>query len=156
MPIHSIIVLSAFALLLALAVVAYRWANRPLISHEIVQQATFPVYVPREVPDGYALEGDKTKLDGNMLTYTFAKEADGRQIVVTVQPVPEGFDMQKLIGSGSINSISTTVGVLYDLSVGSGSKYLVNTGEVLVFLTSTVRIDTPTATTIVNSLSRQN
>jgi hypothetical protein len=75
---------------------------------------------------------------------------------VTVQPQPEGFDMAKLVGSGTVNSSTTPSGTLYDLSTSSGSQYLLNTGDALVFFTSPGSIDKPTIDALAQSLSKQN
>lgn len=155
-PVYSIVVLLVLTLSISASVVVYWWLNRPLIDKSIVKDATFPVYIPKEAPEGYKLDSGQTKLDSDMLVYEFVSQDHGGRVVVTVQPMPTSFDMQKLIGSGSVSSTSTELGALYDLSVSSNSKFLLDTGDTLVFLTSDRRIETSTITAIANNLNRQN
>ncbi len=155
-PVYSIVVLLVLALAISAGAVVYWWFDRPLIDMSIVKDATFPVYIPKEAPEGYKLDSSQTKLDSDMLVYEFTGQDHEGRVVVTVQPMPADFDMQKLIGSGSVGSTSTALGSLYDLSVSSNSKFLLDAGDTLIFLTSDRRIETSTITAIVNSLNRQN
>ena len=70
-PIYSVVVLTVFAVLALAGFGAYWWFSRPLIDHEVIKDATFSVYTPKELPEGYTLDYDQTKLTGQMLTYTF-------------------------------------------------------------------------------------
>ncbi len=142
---------------LVLVVVVYLVVNnQPVLDKHLATKADFPVYAPKVVPSGYNLDATKTQLSDQSLTYTFTSTAAAKDIVVTVQPLPKNFDMSKLVGSGSVNSTTTDNGVLYNLSAAGNSQYLLNTGDALIFFTSTGTIDTATINSLVSDLARQN
>lgn len=134
----------------------YYIATSPAISRSVVNEAEFSVYAPNHAPSGFHVDDDRTNLSDTMLSYVFVGQSDEREITVTVQPTPAGFDMSQLIGSGSINSTTTSNGTLYDLSAGGTSRHLLNTGDALVFLTSAQNIDTTTINQLAQSLRKLN
>lgn len=131
------------------------WNNRSVVDKSVVDQATFTVYTPKSAPSGFSIDSAKTELSGELLTYSFSSEKQDKSISVTVQPLPPNFDMQQLIGSGTVTSTSTNNGILYDLSAGGVSKFLLNTGDALIFFTAPGRIDTATVNSLASSLVRR-
>lgn len=143
------------AVLVVVGVSIYMTSRSQLLDHKLIKEASFPVYTPKQAPSGYSIDQDKTKLTDKALNYTFASDMDKPNIVVTVQPQPEGFDMTKLVGSGTVNSSTTPNGTLYDLSTSGGSQYLLSAGDALVFFTSPGDIDKSTINFLAQSLSKQ-
>lgn len=147
------------AALIVLGLAGYFFqSNRPVIDRSITKDASFPVYVPKSSPAGYEINTEKTKLSSDTLTYTFSAKNDQKSddIVVTVQPLPKNFSMQKLIGSGSVTTTNTDNGTLYDLSASQKSQYLLNTGDALIFFTSTSVIDTSAINHLASDLVKQD
>lgn len=135
----------------------YYFAAAPsLIDKSIIKDISFPAYVPTRAPSGYKIEPGSVKSSGETLTYTFQSNEDDRGIVVTVQPLPKDFNMKQLIGSGSVTTTNTDNGVLYDLSASQKTQYLLNTGDALVFFTSSSPIDTSTINSLASDLVKQN
>lgn len=143
--------------ILLLGGIWYWYNSQSIIDRQIVNQANFTVYAPKSVPSGYSLQDDKTKVSRSMLTYSFASQSvEDDVIIVTVQPKPASFDMQQLVGSGTVNTTSTPLGLMYNLSVSGHSQYLVDTGSSLIFLTSSTEIDAVTVNKLVNDLVKLN
>ena len=139
------------------AVVIYSvWRNQPIIDQRLIREADFPVYVPRSLPEGFVVQREHTQLDTGVLSYVVASETTGREVTVTVQPKPAKFDMSQMTKGGSIESVAVTTGILYNLSAVGTSRYLLDTGDTLVFLTSPSSIDMATMTSLTNSLDRFN
>lgn len=132
----------------------YGLDSRSVIDRQLVAEADFTVYAPKQAPVGYTVEGDKTSLSNGVLSYTFADQTDDKDITITVQAKPSGFDMSALSKGGSVNSIATSAGTLYNLSAGGSSQYLLDAGDSLVYITSPSNIDTATASSVANSLNK--
>ena len=66
--------------------------------------------------------------------------------------MPSGFDMTKLVGSGTVTTRSTDLGILYDLSTPSKTQYLLKTEETLIFFTSQDDVSVEEVTSLVDSL----
>ena len=131
--------------------------SRPtLIDHTLIAEADFPVYTPQRPPSGYTLDASRTNVSSTAMTYTFTAKDSQSSIVVTVQPLPANFDMQKLIGSGTVTTTTTSNGTLYDLSAGGKTQYALNTGDALLFFTSTTAINAATINALVADLARAN
>ncbi len=134
----------------------YVWAAQPIVGRRVVSEANFPVYTPRRAPSGYRLVQDETRLGDRTLSYVFVDDKAERTITVTMQPTPSKFEMSQIVEGGSINSTAVASGMLYNLSSGDASKYVLDTGDTLVFLTSPDKIDTATINGLAASLVRQN
>ena len=130
------------------------WSNQSVVDRQAIRQAPFTVYAPKSSPAGFAIIDEKTELSDDLLTYSFSNQAQDREIVVTVQPLPPSFDMQQLICSGTVSSTSTKNGMLYDLSTSGSGKFLLNTGDTLIFFTSSTTIDTATVNSLASDLVR--
>ena len=143
-------------IVIAIAVGGYIWWSTPVIDKALVADASFSVYAPRKAPSGYVIQESRTRLSSDTLTYAFRDAQANRDIVVTVQPLPSGFDMTQMTEGGSIDRITTSSGVLYNLSAGGASKYLLSTGDSLIFLTSSTAIDTATISSIADDLVKLN
>lgn len=142
---------------MVLSGVMYYWLSRqPLIDEKTVAQADFPVYVPRHEPWGYELQASQTRITKDMLVYVLEGKAAGKNITVSVQPRPAGFNMTQLSEGGSISSAVIQNGTLYNLSTGESSKYLLDSGDALIFMTSPASIDTATVNALAISFSRLN
>ena len=132
------------------------WNGRSLIDSQITEEASFAVYTPKQAPSGYVLDKNKTKLSKDTLTYVLVNKSNDKDIIVTVQPIPKNFDMKKLIGSGTVTTTSTPNGALYDLSASGKSQYLLNTGDSLIFFTSTHSIDAAAINTLATDMVKRN
>lgn len=141
-------------LVLLAAAIWYWYDKQPIIDRDTISSADFTVYVPSKAPAGYTLREEQTSLSNGILTYGFQDESSDSDIIVTVQTKPSGFDMSQLSKDGSITSSSTSVGQLYNLSVGNSSQYLLDTGDSLLYITSPNNIDTSTVNSLANSLSK--
>lgn len=120
---------------------------------EIVTQATFPVYYPKELPEGYTLKPNSASGDDTTVFYTLVDASGQQAVTVTMQATPPGFDAAKMMGSTPIPTTITPAGTLYDLSIGGSSKYMLTTGETLAFITSSQTIDAKIINAIVNNLA---
>ena len=150
----SWIIASVAAVLLVAVAGAYFFiSSQPIIKSSEIKDVSFPVYSPTKEPKGYELDRSATQLSKDTFSYTFASDSDyDDDIVVTLQPVPSGFDMTKLIGSGTVTTRSTDLGILYDLSTPSKTQYLLKTEKTLIFFTSQDDVSVEEVTSLVDSL----
>ena len=126
---------------------------QPLLDPALVGKVNFPVYAPKTLPNGYTLKKDSQQVNQGVFVY----ELDGpaqQTIAVTLHSSPDGFDMTKMMEGGSISSTATPVGPMYNLSAGGTSKYLLDVGSELIFLTSPTKIDTATINALASSLAK--
>ena len=154
---HRSKIIIGIVVAIIVAGIAWYWYQRqPIINQRVISAADFSVYVPTKAPAGYSLREEQTSLDNGILTYGFEDSSSDRDITVTVQAKPSGFDMSALSKGGSVNSIATSAGTMYNLSAGGLSQYLIDTGDSLLYITSPDTIGTETATSIANSLTKYN
>ncbi len=150
------IVVSAIAAIILVGVaVGYNiWTNQSVIERQIIREADFPVYAPRSAPDGFIVSQEETRLGGGVLSYVMTNEATDKDIIVTIQPRPSDFDMSQMTKGGSVESVATQNGTIYNLSAAGSARFLLNTDDTLVFLTSSENVEIVTITTLVNSMVR--
>ena len=142
----------AIVLLVAIAGAYFFISRQPIIKQSEIKDVSFPIYSPTKEPKGYELDRSATQLSKDTFSYTFVSDSDDDDIVVTLQPVPSGFDMTKLIGSGTVTTRSTDLGTLYDLSTPGKTQYLLKTEKTLIFFTSQDDVSVEEVTSIVDSL----
>ena len=142
----------AIVLLVAIAGAYFFISRQPIIKPSEIKDVPFPIYSPTKEPKGYKLDRSATQLSKDTFSYTFVSDSDDDDIVVTLQPVPSGFDMTKLVGSGTVTTRSTDLGILYDLSTPSKTQYLLKTEETLIFFTSQDDVSVEEVTSLVDSL----
>ena len=142
----------AIVLLVAIAGAYFFISRQPIIKPSEIKDVSFPIYSPTKEPKGYELDRSATQLSKDTFSYTFVSDSDDDDIVVTLQPVPSGFDMTKLVGSGTVTTRSTDLGTLYDLSTPSKTQYLLKTEETLIFFTSQDDVSVEEVTSLVDSL----
>ena len=141
----------------AVAIVGYGvWANQSVVERQFIHEAEFPIYAPRSAPKGFTIDTGRTQLNGEVLSYVLINQATNKQITVTVQPKPGNFDMSQMTKGGSVESVTVQLGILYNLSAGGSTRFLLNTGDTLIFMTSPESVDTETVTNLANSLTRFN
>lgn len=128
--------------------------DRQIVDRSLASEADFSVYSPSQAPEGYELTRSPS-LSGQILTYSF-EAASGSTIAVTNQPRPTGFDISQMSKGGSISSIATNSGTLYDLSIGQSGQFLLDTGDALIYFTSPSRIDIVTVSSLANDLQKIN
>ena len=146
------IVCAAIVLLVAVAGAYFFISRQPIIKPSEIKDVSFPIYSPTKEPKGYELDRSATQLSKDTFSYTFVSDSDDDDIVVTLQPVPSGFDMTKLIGSGTVTTRGTDLGILYDLSTPSKTQYLLKTEETLIFFTSQDDVSVEEVASLVDSL----
>jgi hypothetical protein len=139
-------------LLVAIAGAYFFISRQPIIKQSEIKDVSFPIYSPTKEPKGYELDRSATQLSKDTFSYTFVSDSDDDDIVVTLQPVPSGFDMTKLVGSGTVTTRSTDLGILYDLSTPSKTQYLLKTEETLIFFTSQDDVSVEQVVSLVDSL----
>lgn len=140
-----------------LGVVAYKVVStRPILDSTVIARADFPVYAPSTLPEGYTVKKDATSINDGVLIYILADKNTDAEITTTVQPWPTGFSMSKMVEGGSINGTSVKVGTLYNLSTESSTKYLLDMGSTLIFLTSLKKINASIIHNLVNNLEKVN
>ena len=142
----------AIVLLVAIAGAYFFISRQPIIKQSEIKDVSFPIYSPTKEPKGYELDRSATQLSKDTFSYTFVSDSDDDDIVVTLQPVPSGFDMTKLVGSGTVTTRSTDLGILYDLSTPSKTQYLLKTEETLIFFTSQDDVSVEQVVSLVDSL----
>ena len=142
----------AIVLLVAIAGAYFFISRQPIIKPSEIKDVSFPIYSPTKEPKGYELDRSATQLSKDTFSYTFVSDSDDDDIVVTLQPVPSGFDMTKLIGSGTVTTRGTDLGILYDLSTPSKTQYLLKTEETLIFFTSQDDVSVEEVASLVDSL----
>ena len=142
----------AIVLLVAIAGAYFFISRQPIIKPSEIKDVSFPIYSPTKEPKGYELDRSATQLSKDTFSYTFVSDSDDDDIVVTLQPVPSGFDMTKLVGSGTVTTRSTDLGTLYDLSTPGKTQYLLKTEKTLIFFTSQDDVSVEEVTSIVDSL----
>ena len=153
---HLIIAGATVVVLSVGAATAVSLLDRPIVDPVVVNQANFAVYTPDNPPKGFKVVDSQTSLSRGILSFVFANEADNNKLTITVQERPGGFDSAEFTKGGSVNSMTTSNGTLYDLSIANNSQYLLDTGDALVYLTSSNRIDEPAMHALVNDLKKRN
>lgn len=135
--------------------VYFLWPSPSVLDASTVRQARFPVYAPASAPEGFSLQKSHTVVTDSTVTYSFVNQ-DNDIITVTVQPRPSSLDMRQMVEGGSVKSTILASGTLYDLSVGGSSKFLLDMGDSLVFITSDRSINTSTINALAADLRRAN
>lgn len=130
----------------------YWYGNRLAIDKSAFSEANFSVYAPSKPPKGYKTVHDDTVLSNGVLTYSFQSQEAENTITVTVQAKPDNFDMAASASSGSINATATPNGTLYNLSTGQSSKYMLDAGDSLLFITSEKSISNAQINSLVTDL----
>lgn len=151
-----IIIVSIVSVLLVGGAIGY-WlffgrSTTPL-PKELIAQATFPIYYPEKLPEGYMLKAGSATGDSNAVYYILADSSGKHAITITSQAIPATFDAAKIMGSNPIPTTITPAGTLYNLSAGGSSKYMLNTGSTLLFITSPETINGKNMTAITSSLT---
>ena len=131
------------------------WPSSSVLDASTVHQAKFPVYAPTSAPKGFSLQKNHTVVTDSTVTYSFVNQ-ENDIITVTVQPRPSSLDMRQMVEGGSVKSTILSSGTLYDLSVGGASKFLLDMGDSLVFITSAQSISTTTINSLASDLRRSN
>ena len=135
----------------------YIWqSQRSIIDRSVVSQANFPVYLPESLPNDYQVDNQATEVNDNVLIYKINNPKTGSHITTTVQPWPTGFTMSKMVEGGSVRSTAMQVGTLYDLSTANSTKYLLDAGSTLIFITSPNKIDAAIIHSLVDSLKKSD
>ena len=123
-------------------------------SSGFVHSVDFPLYYPSLLPAGYTLDSN-TGSTTDTAYYNLVNTVKKRTITVTMQATPSDFDAAKIIGSASIPTSIMPSGTLYDLSIGSESKYMFTTGEdTLLFITSSGKIPASDIDTITRNMQK--
>lgn len=154
-----IIIVCAISIVLAASAVGY-WLlfgrSASPLPKELVAQATFPIYYPEKLPEGYTLKPGSATGDSTAVYYTLIDATGKQSITVTTQATPNGFDASKLIGASPIPTTITPNGTLYNLSAGGSTKYMLTTGEAMVFITSPGIVNASVVSSITNSFTRHD
>lgn len=152
-----IIIVCAISIVLAASATGY-WLlfARPAspLPKDMVVQATFPVYYPKELPNGYSIDTKDIVSTDGMLYYTLKTLDDTHNITITLQAVPKGFDPTVAIGDKTVPTTITPNGTLYDFSKGKTTKYMLSTGKTLLYITSASTTETKDIMTIITSLDK--
>ena len=133
--IGGVVALALLAGVAAWFVIAQK-TNSPL-PRDFIESVNFPVYYSSTLPADYMLDKESIASDGVTAHYTVTNPKKKITITVTQQATPSDFDAAKIIGSAPIPTRISTSGTLYNLSIGTSSKYMFTTGgATLIFLTS--------------------
>lgn len=151
-----IIIVSVVGIVLASGALGY-WlffgrSTSPL-PKELVAQAAFPVYYPKELPEGYALKPGSAIGDSTTVYYTLTQANGQNSITVSIQASPPGFDAAKIIGSNPVPTTITPSGTLYNLSIGGITKYMLVADDALLFMTAARPVSTKAISTITQKLT---
>lgn len=122
------------------------------LPESVVAQADFPVFFPSPMPEGYSLKDSGVDGSSNAVFFTLRDTQNNSDVVITMQPIPAGFDAAKIIGNSPIPTTLLENGSLYNLSVGGSTKYMLVGDKTLFFITSVTTVSTKDITTIINSL----
>lgn len=129
--------------------------NRPVINKSAIKGTNFPVYLPKKIPEGYQLGEESISATSNVVSYTLANRETNNSITITVQPMPGQFSMSQLAEGGQVKSYQISSGTLYDLTTEGSYKYILDTGDTLVFFRSKKPTDLDTIRYIAENLTRQ-
>ena len=151
------LIITVAVVIIAVSVVGFLFiTNRPLLEPSLISQADFAVYTPNHAPKGYEIIDSQTSLSRGILSYSFVSQTDQNKITITVQQRPGQFDSTQFTKGGSVSSVAVDNGTLYDLSIANASQYLLDTGDALVYLTASNRVDQPVMQNLATSLTRRN
>jgi len=132
-----------------------RAANSSPFTKEITSGVDFPLYYPKPLPSGYALNKKSVGGNGEAVFYDLYNSAKKLTITVTLQATPSAFDAAKIIGSASIPTTIMPSGTLYNLSISGMAKYMFTTGDgTLIFITATQTIPEATVNTLARNLQQ--
>lgn len=83
--------------------------TKPTVMQQAADRATFPLYTPSSLPEGYTLDQASLSLTKEALLVT-ARNQNGERIIFTEQPVPTEFDFEsfykkQFVGAQDVTSI---------------------------------------------------
>jgi hypothetical protein len=81
------------------------------IPNDILTAANFPLYIPEELPKGYALDSNSYSSTREVVSYTITYNKDSK-LLVSLQPIPANFDFDTFYEKSmkDASSVSTSVG----------------------------------------------
>lgn len=126
--------------------------NQSIVDAATVSKVNYDVYVPEQIPDEYKLEGKASESNG-IISYSIDKK-NGKKVTFTLQQLPAGFDMTKMIGDSKMKAIDTELGSMYDMSAGGSSRFMISTGSTLIFITSSINLESNFVRDLVNTMRK--
>lgn len=103
----------------------YALSQTPSAIREAATRATFPLYEPTQLPNGYSIDAASVSLTSEALLFT-ASNKTGEKLVFTQTPVSQGFDFESFykeqyVGMQDVQSIygRGTTGVISNAMSGS-------------------------------------
>lgn len=124
------------------------------IPKNISQQAVYPLYYPKKMPQGYIIDKKSFKYEQRQVSYTLTASKQPK-ILVTIQPKPATLDLDEFTNNlpGKIGVLTpygtAAVGISGPSKIGS----LVS-GDVWIFITTTNKVSDQNMKTIVSSLQQ--
>jgi hypothetical protein len=115
----------------------------------LAQTGDLKVYYPSALPDGFALDKSSAQSSGEVVSYALTNDT-GAKITVSTQPKPAGLDTSILSGG---TKFTTSLGEVQDLSSSDKGIYIVTTPDnQLIYINSTLKLSSASATQLINSL----
>lgn len=152
--------LTVAASLLALAAFVLWYSALPgpvKVPPAIAERIYFPVYMPRQLPDGYVIQQPSFQEKDGSLIFT-AVNTHTEKLVFTEQPMPERFDFARFYKE-SIRESENLPETPHQTVLGrlpNGNRLLsVTTEKTWLLITTASDLDEASARLIVSSLTKQ-
>jgi hypothetical protein len=124
--------------------------NNPLPA-SIRQSTSYSLYYPAKEPVGYSVDQSTIKSVNGVVTYNLTKP-DSSPIVVTQQATPKGFDPKSLFQHNPLPTTISPLGTIYDLSYKNQTRFMINSADSLIFISSDGKITNAQLQQIVQGL----
>lgn len=126
------------------------------IPSKIIQQASFPVYMPQKLPEKYTVEHDSFSFQEEVLVFK-ARDDAGGSIVFSEQRKPNDFDFDAFYKKQfrNVASLDGTAHTTVSGKVGDGRPFLsIVTDETWIFMTASNSLSDDDMRRIANSIER--
>ncbi len=127
------------------------------LPNTITHAVHFQLYYPSRLPRGYSFDGSSPKQSDGIVYYKLRNDADSKKtLTLTFQATPSNFDTRKFSSSmqSPIPSTLTPLGIMYNLSAGQQSEYLLLSNEsTMIFIYGQTTIPSDVINSLASSLS---
>ncbi len=132
------------------------FSNPPIpIPKGVVDSASFPLYYPSKLPEGYILNTNSFDNTGQIITFS-VRYLNKANILFAEQAIPRNIDLNDLQNKQMMNvkAIDTKFGRAYFGILNNNTAISLVTDKSWVFISSGLKITDDDASTIVNNLDQ--
>lgn len=111
--------------------------NRPSdpLPASLRQSVSYAIYYPTKEPAGYKFDSSSIQNSNGALSYSLTKPGS-QPIVITQQATPKNFDPKAMFQHNPLPTTISPLGTIYDLSYKNQSRFMVDSTDSLIFISS--------------------